>query len=767
MTNPILDCARDGKVHTINSFLQRPINFRTANWSTESAGTRLASFSFPSDVVKIDMYKRKLERFLGLRADLEVRVQVNAQPFHAGRLMLSWTPFHGKLGIQRDDSYVNPALPYLTCITGNPRVEIDLSTTTEATMTIPFVSPFLYYNLITGTGDIGRFQLIVYSPLVDLVSGGNINYTIWLRLVNVQTEFPTGMPMSVAQIGEEADRQAKRGFVTRQSEAYSTILEPFTAIPVIGNVVSMAKVGVDALYGLANINGWSKPHNAADTQVFKNAPARYMCNADGSDTATNLGLAARNELEQFQEVFRTDADEMNITYVAKTPNFVGRFNWLKGDTPGKIIYSRVVSPVSWFNTFGSTGMTIPHMAFVATNFAMWRGGINVTLKFVKTKFHSGRVRIIYVPGLFNTTQPTDFLTDANYSTVVDLRSDTDVLFNIPYVAIVPWLRVKEEFWAGNQDQTYATGCLFVEVLNELVNTSTVSNTIEVLVEVSAAEDLEFAIPTIPHLSVRGVPSNARVPLPRLNPSRQSPLSRIRSVAQVGTEEGDTPLEIARERPTDFNEVALQPKHTTFNVSMITMGEKIASLRQLVKRFSVLRPSDQTDIWQIQDHFQINTNKFVGYTSEEGSVATDTLSWIASIYAFYRGSTRYKIVPYGDTNKYGIKVILKPSLNYDTGDAIIVATSNGPRTSQWGGEANIPSIEGVYELSVPYYSPYPATLTTLNSSTSNIIDAEHGYNKVFVTKTGPGVADYYIYRAAADDFSFGFLLGVPAINHTSA
>lgn len=107
LQDPILDCARDGKTHTVNSFLERPINFRTATWSNQTPGERLFSFNYPSGVVTNPMYSRKLQNFLGLRADLVVRVQVNAQPFHAGRLMLSWTPFLDYLGANRKYYYTN------------------------------------------------------------------------------------------------------------------------------------------------------------------------------------------------------------------------------------------------------------------------------------------------------------------------------------------------------------------------------------------------------------------------------------------------------------------------------------------------------------------------------------------------------------------------------------------------------------------------------------------------------------------------------------
>ncbi|APG78418.1 hypothetical protein 2 [Wuhan insect virus 33] len=751
LTNPLLDCARDGKNHTVVSFLERPINFRTASWGNQAAGARLASFNFPSDVVKSPMYARKLQNFLALRADLVVRVQVNAQPFHAGRLMLSWTPFLNYLGSNRTYYYTNTEQEFLTPVSGNPRVEIDLSTTTEATMTIPFVSPFLYYNLVTGAGDIGTFQLIVYSPLVDLVSGGNIDYTIWVNMTNVRAEFPTGMPTSVAQVGKEDDTQQQQGFITKQTSAYSTILEPLTNLPVVGQMIGYAKTGVDALHAVAATHGWSKPHNTADIQLFKQAPARYMCNSDGSDMATNLGMSATNEIEQLQSLFRTEADEMSIDYVARTYNYVGRFKWNKGQGPGSRLYSHTVSPVSWFAKTGSTGLCVPHLFFCATNFVLWRGGINIKFKFVKTKFHSGRVRIYYVPGFFDGTLPIDFEHDANYSTVVDLRSDTDVEFNLPFVATVPWLHIKESPWIGSFNQTQVCGTVYMEVLNELVNTSTVSDTVEVLVEVCGAEDIEFAVPIQPNLTPREKPNNKRFNVME---------KLTRSVAQVGTDTGDTPLEDARDEPTNFAEVPLQPKNTTFNEAMLTMGEKITSFRQLIKRFHMITPLTPERYWKFSKPFWINPNKFVG-TTQEGTDTLDALSWFASLYAFYRGSTRIKIAPLNANGP--MQVLLKPTYLYGNG-GIIEPDATWPRTDSRGADVFLPRTEGIFELSIPYYSSYPVTLTTFNAANSDVLDARNGFNRAIATFHQDTQA--YVYRAAGDDFSFGFLLGAPVLNHSS-
>jgi len=98
-----MDCVNDGRSHNIISFLERPLMMVTAAWQTNvERGTVLQAFELPWDLLFKDMYKTKVDRFYGFRADCEIRVQVNSQPFQAGRLLLSWIPGYRYLGGKQD-----------------------------------------------------------------------------------------------------------------------------------------------------------------------------------------------------------------------------------------------------------------------------------------------------------------------------------------------------------------------------------------------------------------------------------------------------------------------------------------------------------------------------------------------------------------------------------------------------------------------------------------------------------------------------------------
>ncbi len=150
---------REDRIHTIKDFLSRPIIIQTGLWSSATASeTQLYTANFPESLISNAMYQEKLRGFVGLRATLVVKVQVNSQPFQQGRLMLQYYPYAQYM--PNRVALVNSTLQGRS---GCPRTDLDLSVGTEIEMRIPYVSPHVYYNLITGQGSFGSIYLVVYS----------------------------------------------------------------------------------------------------------------------------------------------------------------------------------------------------------------------------------------------------------------------------------------------------------------------------------------------------------------------------------------------------------------------------------------------------------------------------------------------------------------------------------------------------------------------------------------------------------------------------
>ncbi|APG77975.1 hypothetical protein 2 [Hubei picorna-like virus 14] len=819
MPGSFLRTCDDGYDHSITSFLQRPIDVSTKEWkTTHGQGIVLDEFKLPDCLIDKPMYKRKLDYMLGLRCDVQVRVQVNAQPFHAGRLLLVWIPFTESL-INRTQYYMCESEDGLVPFTGCPHVDLDLSNQTEATMNIPFISPRTYFDLPNRLGNFGEFKLVVYSPLVDVVSTGVVEYTVWMNMTNVTVAFPTGKKTSYseAQIGDEGSDQVKSGVISETAGTVAKALRLFDDVPMVSQFTRPAAWIASTSSDIAKLFGWSKPYNPSDYVLIRDAPGRFMANSDGSDVSENVSVIATNEIQQNPGFFRTDVDEMSIAHVVRRPNYVQHFQWKKGQAANTILLSLPINPQGYFRKVSDKILAPTHLMYLTNAFTYWRGGMNFTFKFIKTKFHSGRVRILFVPGDYSDgVSLNDIVIDANYSTVVDLRSETDVTYNVPYTSCLPWLNIN-----GSTFNAYTSvGRLYVIVQNELVNSSSVSDTINVLVEVAGASDFEVAIPTLPHFYPvdrvnRTRPANAAVikngmtkditeghtlsahiptvegldkaaltvlartadpPAQRLGNrhrvkrtvsdtfvkdtySNGTILDRL-SEAQVGGEESTPPVELASLVVTDTQDVGGSIDHTDFEICANTMGEKIVSIRQILKQFHVKDSFSLT----VDQSLRLSPDKITPPFDQALTylVVYDYYDYFSYLYAFRRGGMRTKIIP---DEPCGALLSHTPRVASCNDKAFkAVSRKDSCRFLSYGTGKHSTAKEVIHEYQHPFYSMYPFVLNScpdLYGSGSIESMYTSAQQAVWVTAKGQETP-LMCYRAVSDDFTMGVILGAPFI-----
>ena len=533
---------REDRIHTITDFLSRPIVIQTGLWaSTQATETQLYTTNFPEALISNAMYQEKLRGFVGLRATLVVKVQVNSQPFQQGRLMLQYFPY-----AQYMPNRVTLVNSTLQGRSGCPRTDLDLSVGTEIEMRIPYVSPHVYYNLITGQGSFGSIYLVVYSQLRDQISGtGSVEYTVWAHLEDVDVQYPTGAniftgsapnfatqaaklasgqmtqqdvydmyadgsyskkPAKIfAQVGSELSTMKNSGVLSRGIGQLSESLSTFSKIPVLGNMFTRPAWISSAAANIFQILGFSKPTLQGLPCESKLRGQAHMSNFNGSDASHKLALSASNELETKAGLAGTSADEMDLSHVLSIPNYWDRFTWATTNLTGAVLWDNFVTPMK-IKPYSSTitdRFRCTHMGYVANSHGYWRGSIVYTFKFVKTQFHSGRLRISFIPFYYNTTISTGTPDVSKVQKIiVDLRNSTEASFTVPYVSSRPWMYCirPEASWLGtNNTLMYnaVSGIVRVEVLNQLVAANNVFQSIDCIVEANGGPDLTFAAPSAP------------------------------------------------------------------------------------------------------------------------------------------------------------------------------------------------------------------------------------------------------------------------------
>jgi len=436
---------------------------------------------------------------------------------------------------------------------------------------------------------------------------------------------------------------------------------------------------------------------------------------------------------------------------------------------------------------------------------------------VKTQFHSGRLRVSFRPYVYVDNATIQNMPAFSYTEEVDLSSGADFTFEVPFVSVRPWLHtyydVKTSLVSGDARNT-ATGVVQVSVINPLVAPATVSTSVDILV-FAYMKDAQFAAPVRSPITPFNIPNVAQIGKPRIVPTTQT------------------------SDAVNFSDLSLAPYASC-------MGEVVSSTRQLLKRFSLVSRVTLGTSWPataltpgsscngivifpwapvIPQGGAITVAPSGAQTPGYGNQYQhnpsgpqtnifqypDNFSQLYPLFAFFRGSVRYKIaIIYPGANynsSYPVYVYINnivnpyletwsppmsitpsnnttPATNLGTGpvQALIdlPAISAGTLKSNFAYQPGLaesrlivfPDKEGMIEFEVPFQASGPFCPTNYgqnNSTNSRSIFTP--FPTVTITGTynqngGPAAvpslagASLEIFRAVGDDFSFGGLLGCP-------
>lgn len=842
--------AREDRIHSVIDFLSRPVALKTASWGSsvvpETSAAQLYTANFPEVLIANNMIKEKLSGFVGLRATLVVKVQVNSQPFQQGRLMLQYFPYAQYM--PNRVALVNSTLQGRS---GCPRVDLDLSVGTEIEMRIPYVSPHTYFNLITGQGSFGAIYLNVYSQLRDQVSGtGSVEYTVWAHLENVDVQYPTGAniytgsapnyhnlaarlasgqmteqeviqmykkktfnqkPAKIfAQSGFELSQLASNHSPSKGVGQISEGLSTLSRIPIIGNMFTRPAWISSAASNIFRMLGFSKPTMQGLPSEDKLRTQVRMANYDGADASHKLALSSQNAIETKPGLSGTTSDEMALSHVTSIPNFWDNFSWPStggNAAPGTVLWSNFVTPmkIKAFSTTIADRFRTTHLGYVANSFGLWRGSLVYTFKFVKTQYHSGRLRISFIPFYYNSTISTGTPdVSKSYQKIVDLRKSTEVTFTVPYVSTRPWMYCirPDSSWLGtNSDKMYncVTGIIRVEVLNTLVAAQNVFSSIDTIVEVSGGPDLTFANPTCPsYLPYSGTLAAATEQAKKEQAAQEYENATVRPQAQMSMGANEAIQREDAQHGQHPSTIDTQTIDANWSPEANCTGEKILSIRQLIKRFGKVHGSDITlNNNAAKDALILAPFSMMAPPTSVGSTRRMTqLDYYYYLYAFWRGSMRYKLISEttADPATQGRKASnfawdiqmfssLQDTMNSlitffsATTNTVIDFLSNNSVKNSLGSNIVVEqSLEGLVEFEVPYYNIShisPATQFATNGGALTMDAMFKGHIPPCVVtlrpRTAPGNTNQVyttMWKAPGDDFTLSYIVGVPVLANIS-
>lgn len=586
---------------SVEDYLARPIR-----WLTFDLGAAATMFVVDRVSPPAVAAWNRLRGALGYRMTLKFRLQVVASPFSSGLYKMYWVPqhFHSRIdGTQ------------LAHISQAKGVEINLQDNTEAELIVPYTH-FVDY-LPTRQSDwvsTDRYGTLYVAPLIPSFAGGavpSVSATLWVSMHDIEIEGKTAynvidgtiqsckvydgvvqaygaMVSGVAAATGAAAKVSEGIFSKLSANAKETKDENKTIVKVanvggalsrvIGNTAWFAEI----LGQTAMAFGFSRP-------IIKK-PFEYMRRSSWFNPGQDVGLSVIPLATQTDCTVKcmkgigSNVDEMALVNFISVPSVVGRFDMTPAKTENGVLFYTDVTPMACFYNAsgitnknnnpaivvatGSLGFLYPSPLFYAAqSFAQWRGSIKFTFKVAKTRFHSGRLKISYLPYAQQTTSTAVKVQDYslpidNITKIWDLRESSECEFVCPYMA--PW------YWTQNFQ---VTGTLAVEILEQLIAPDTVTQTLTFLVYASGEDDFEFAMPVAPRFTpITLNDSNYQVSnftYPGSGPS-----------ALVDVEDGvvESSFPIVYDGHIQSSLVT-QDKQGT----QVTIGEAILSIKQLISR----------------------------------------------------------------------------------------------------------------------------------------------------------------------------------------
>jgi hypothetical protein len=721
---------------TILDFLRKPTRIATGSLTTSDTTKLFEVDPWYSQIVGI-----KANKLLGvglMRADIVVRIEINAIRFQAGRYILAFMPSGGQSSNGWQPFY-RMHTANLTTITQLPHVEIDVGTQTHASLVIPYtaVRPFLPTKQTISF--YGTLFLVPYVALISSATETTAAYSVWANFENIELSAPA-IPQSGYSLTPSRQEQNKAGTgpISGIAAKIAKTANIFGEIPLLTAPMMGVSWMADVVKRSATVWGFSKPTilSPPNRLVYDIMP--YQATADQSTTAQPLSVSGGNESVIHTGVSTTSADELSIDFIKTKGAYVRRFNWTTSDVADTILAS-INHRLSDFHVTVGKGEAQAPVCFLGNQFQFWRGGIKLRFKMVKTEFHSGRIMVAYTPA-FDGAVPSWTAAESEYlyREIIDVRTCCEFEVSLPFIQPDPWL-----------DGLAVAGVLQVTVIDQLVAPDTVSATIPIVVEVCGCDDLEFAVPsTLIH----------------------EPYAP--AVAMSGYE--------------ICPPIVLGSSTTQSEVSAATTGEKITSLRQMLKITQYLSSSDEYISMSVSnaDNFHV-----VIFPADLAPVFQDTSNSDALIrsYQFADLYTLYSCCYLFSNGGFNVRAI---DFNNVTNRTYLVGFSQNGLTNSGYSKASTSVVETdsgrsstrrtirlltstktnpVVDVFVPHYNRRVARIshaqfTGHSTRTAATSGGSHPFVSIGIRTAIGGETGqlWWVARPVADDANLSVWLGVPPV-----
>lgn len=493
MISPTYD-ADDDTYAGLKSFVERPVRIASVNWLESNLTVLMATYQPWSLVANNTIIKNKLTNFARMRAKLRIKVVINASPFYYGALRLCYDPMQHNV---MAGPLTNDLMPYSQM----PGVWLFPQELTSVEMELPFLWPSNWLDLTDASlfTRIGNLYLVQYAQLRSATSatGQGATVTIYGSFEDVELMGPTNV--AILQSDEYVE-----GPISAPATAVANIASSLTQVPYVGELARATEVGARAVASVAQLFGYTNPPNIEPVGPVRNVPFHGLASSELSTPIDKLSLDPKNEVTVDPASCGADGtDPLAFENFLCHESWIATTTWSNAGTypPETNLLAACVSPVYSFPTTG-VSQTIYHntpLGFAGDFFDKWRGTIVYRFKFIKSRYHTGRVAITWDPEYSGATYVSD--QTVLFTRIVDITTEDEVEIEVPYKSISPWLSTTSND-ASISTATAGTvtynaqgfnGVLRMRVLNVLTGPDA-TPVVPILVFTRAGRDFRYNVP---------------------------------------------------------------------------------------------------------------------------------------------------------------------------------------------------------------------------------------------------------------------------------
>lgn len=759
-------------------FLSRPVVISTQTW-LEGSNT----FFFVEPWLAFfnnDAIKRKLDNYYLISCNLRIKVMINASNFYYGFALLSYEPMTNFQPAQITNLNADQELIGLS---QRPHLYIYPQCNQGGEMSLPFFYHKDWLNATSATdlANMGRLDFRTFTPLLNAnsIAGTDVNVQIIAYAEDVRVCGPT-YTMSV----QAGDEYSENGVISKPASAIAKATGILSDLPIIGPMMLATSSVASKVGTVASWFGWTNVPVIDDVKPFKDLPFHSFSSSEIGQPIEKLTLDPKNELTVDPRVSGLDGkDELEIKSIVMRESYLTQFGWTSADTAGTNLFTMNITPQLYnsqsIDATSSLAIQATPIDHISRLFRYWHGDIVVRFRFICSNYHRGRAIIIWDPLNTGTAGNAFEFMSTNYNRIVDITTEPDVEVRVPYMQLTSWLENRQVYdrteYSENAanvstpNNRFENGQLSVWVYTS--QTSPVASAdIRVMVSVRAADNIEFATPAA------------------LNQNLSQFLPLYDMQVQSGTEMIDDVEEL--------NIAGVNAKDNP-DLNLVYMGETILSLRQLLRRTTMVRAiaHNGTDnaFMTIFNSLQGRYPYMYGYASN-GFQQANTLNggqirpfnWnkvipfthVANMFVGMRGSMNWHFNCDSDDTARTLSCVRHIEQRTAFADNYIT-TVGVDSTDRLNRNITLSMLDGAEGMSLlnqetqtgmsiqtPYYSRYRFTSTSPYFANTGNEDVDDGEDSLFVQsthhpKTG-GVQDGILtsYASIGTDFNFLFFLGVP-------